>query len=201
MSILDILQGQLSGNNLRQMSEAVGTDEKTTNAAIAAALPTLLGALARNSAEPRGAESLHNALNKDHDGSIFDNLGSLLGGGGNSGPGAAILGHIFGGRQNRVENGLSQTTGIDKGSMTKLMVMLAPMVLGALGKQQREKKLDASGLAGLLGQERQKVETHAPNEMGFLNKLLDTDGDGDVDMADLASKGMGLLGGLLGGKR
>ena len=81
------------------------------------------------------------------------------------------------------------------------MVMLAPMVLGALGKQQREKKLDASGLAGMLGQERQKVESHAPSEMGILNNLLDADGDGDVDMADLASKGMGLLGGLFGGKR
>ena len=200
MSILEILQSQLGGNNLSKMSQSLGADEKTTSNAISAALPTLLGALARNSASPKGAESLHSALNNDHDGSILDNLGGLLGGS-ESGAGSAILGHIFGGQQGRVERGLSQSSGIDAGGISKLMAMLAPMVMGALGQQQKKGGLDAGGLAGLLGQERKNVEAQAPSQMGMLNSLLDADGDGDVDMADLASKGMGLLGGLLGGKR
>ena len=74
------------------------------------------------------------------------------------------------------------------------------MVLGALGRQQRQANLDAGGLAGLLGQERQQIEREQPQAMGLLGTMLDTDGDGDVDLGDLAKHGKGLLGKFLGGR-
>ncbi len=36
--------------------------------------------------------------------------------------------------------------------------------------------------------------------MGALGRLLDADGDGDVDAGDIARHGFGLLGRLFGGK-
>jgi hypothetical protein len=60
--------------------------------------------------------------------------------------------------------------------------------------------MDANGLAGFLGGERADVERQAPREMGLLGQLLDTDGDGDVDMSDIAKHGAGTLGKLLGGR-
>ena len=76
--LFDLLAQQLQGSNLSQISRQLGTDEKTTSSAISAALPILVGALARNSSGTSGARSLAGALQRDHDGSILDNLGSFL---------------------------------------------------------------------------------------------------------------------------
>lgn len=203
-SLLETLCGQLGGDNLRQLSQALGTDEKQTGEAVSAALPTLLGALARNASTESGAESLSGALQKDHDGSALQNLAGLFGGGSSgggaqSGAGAGILRHVLGGRQPRVEQGISKASGMDTAQVGQLMTMLAPIVMAQLGKQQREKNLDSHGLASLLGQERQSLEK-APEAAGLLGSLLDADGDGDVDMSDIAKQGVGMLGKFLRGK-
>jgi hypothetical protein len=88
---------------------------------------------------------------------------------------------------------------MDKNSMGKLLTMLAPVVLGAIGKQQQEGKLDSGSLSRMLNQERQEIERKEPKAAGLLGSLLDTDGDGDVDMGDLAKHGAGMLGKLFKG--
>jgi hypothetical protein len=80
--------------------------------------------------------------------------------------------------------------------MGKLMSMVAPMVMGALGKQRKQNGLAASEVAGLLGQERDALQKRQPQAMGALASLLDSDGDVDVDMGDIAKHGMGLIGKL-----
>jgi len=198
-SLLDMLSSQLGGSALQQISGKIGADERQTGNAVATALPMLLSALARNSSKPEGAQALSNALTKDHDGSLLDNLGGFLDRP-ETGPGDGILRHVLGARRQGVERGLSKATGMDAGSIGKLLVTLAPVVMGAIGKTQRQNRLDASGLAGLLGSERAEAERQAPREMGLLGQLLDTDGDGDVDMSDIAKHGVGALGKLLGGR-
>jgi hypothetical protein len=198
-SIMETLVQSLGGGGLSKLSRSLGTDEKTTESALGAALPVLLGALSKNASDPRGAESLHRALAKDHDGSALDNIGALLDDP-SSGPGAGILRHVLGGKQAAVESGIGRASGLDQGSVGKMLAAVAPMVLGALGRQQRQANLDAGGLAGLLGQERQQIEREQPQAMGLLGTMLDTDGDGDVDLGDLAKHGKGLLGKFLGGR-
>ena len=67
MALLDMLQQQLRGNTLTQISQQLGADEGTTANAVALALPMLLGGLARNAATDTGAASLDQALNRDQD--------------------------------------------------------------------------------------------------------------------------------------
>jgi len=198
-SLLDLIGSQLSGSTLRQMSGQLGTDQARTQSAISAALPTLVSALARNTSRPEGAQALHQALERDHDGSILDNLGALFGNP-QGGDGDGILGHVFGERRQRVETGLSKSTGLDPAAISKLLVMLAPVVLGALGKAQRSRDMNSSGLSEFLNGERREVEKKAPAEMGMLGQLLDADNDGDVDFDDLAKRGLGALSGLFGGR-
>jgi hypothetical protein len=192
-SLFEMLTQQLGGNTLKQISRQLGSDEETTGAATGAALTTLLGALSRNASNEDGARSLHRALEKDHDGSVLDNLGSFLGKP-ESGPGDGILRHVLGSRRRRVENGLSKSTGLDAGSVGKLLTILAPVVMGALGKTQRQQGLDVGALSGLLGQQRTEIERAEPKASGLMGMLLDTDGDGDVDLGDIAKHGAGLLG-------
>jgi hypothetical protein len=197
--MLQLLMQTMGGNTLGQLSRQIGADEGATAKAISGALPILLGALDRNTDKPGGADALFGALSRDHDGSILDNIGGFLGGAQTS-PGDKILGHILGGKRQAVETGLSRSSGLDMGTIAKLLPLLAPIVMGFLGKQQRQRGLDAQGLSGLLTGERKAAEQKAPDMMGVLGNLLDTDNDGQV-VDDVVKIGSSLLGGLLGGPR
>ena len=108
---------------------------------------------------------------------------------------------MLGGKQQTVEKSLAKSSGLDMGSVAKLLPILAPMVMGALGKKQRQEGLDVSGLSNMLGTERKEIEKAMP-QMGMVGQFLDTDGDGDLDLGDMASlaKSTGLLGKLFGNR-
>lgn len=198
-SLIEMIFQQIGGNNVKEIGRKVGTDEHSASNLISAALPLLVGALARNSSGEEGADALSRALSNDHDGSILDNLSDFLGRS-ETEAGDGILRHVLGDRRKTVETGLSRSSGADIQSVGKVMALLAPIVMGALGKTQRENNLDAKSLSGYLGQERAELERSDPQAMGALGRLLDADGDGDVDAGDIARHGFGLLGRLFGGK-
>jgi hypothetical protein len=187
MSLLDMLQQRLGGDAVNQISSRLGTDPANTRTAIAAALPMLVGALARNAQDPGKAGALANALGR-HDGSVLDDVAGYLGRG-DTGDGDGILGHVLGGKKETVQTGLGQAAGLDPAKAGTLLAMLAPLVMGALGKAQREKGLDTGGLAGMLGSEQQRAADAAPGVMGMLSSFLDRDHDGSV---------MDDIGGMLG---
>lgn len=195
-SMMEALAGQLSGDAVGQISRQLGINEDQASQAISGALPMLFGALARNSQSADGLSALSGALDRDHDGSVLDDLAGFLG---NSRAhditGGGILRHVLGSQQSNVESSLGRATGLDSRSVSKLLMMLAPLVLGALGKQRRSSGLDNAGLADLLGGEQKRAEEQNPN-MGLLGSLLDRDGDGDM-MDDIAKAGVGFLGSIL----
>jgi hypothetical protein len=171
-----ILQ-QLGGNALQQISGQIGADEQSTGNALSAAVPLLLSALTRNASSEDGAQALHSAISQDHDGSILDNIGSLIGNPA-LGNGLGILSHVLGGQQGQVTEGLSQSTGLDSNQIGQILQIAAPLVLGALGQQQRTQGLDASGLAGLLMGQQQQAQQAAPGLMGIVSNLLDSNHNG-----------------------
>ena len=197
--LLEMLAQAMGGPTLGTISRQIGADEDSTAKAVSAALPILVGAMDRNSDKPGGAESLFNALGRDHDGSILDDIGGFLGGA-QSGPGDAILGHVLGGKRKSVESGLSRMSGLDLGSIAKLLPILAPIVMGMLGRTQRQKGFDAGGLSEFLTGERKRAASRNPAAVDILGDLLDTDNDGQV-VDDVVKLGTSLLGGLLGPKR
>lgn len=199
MSLVNVLMEQLSGGTARQIGRQLGVDDSVASKAIAGALPMVLGGLARNAQQQGGADALLGALDRDHDGSVLDDVAGFLG----KRPDRqddGILGHVFGNRRSAVESTLGQASGLGGAKAGQLMAMLAPLVMGALSKQRQSQGLDASGLAAMLGQEQQRAGGSAGQTMGMIGKLLDRDGDGDIK-DDVAKLGAGLLGSLLGGKR
>jgi hypothetical protein len=74
--------------------------------------------------------------------------------------------------------------------------MLAPMVMGALGKAKQSGNLSVGGLQDMLAQEQQSIQKRQPKQLGMIENMLDSDGDGDVDMGDILKKGSGLLSGF-----
>ena len=204
-SLTDELLSQLQGAPLQQIAEQLGTNPSQAQSAVAAALPMLLGALGRNAAQPQGAADLFGALQRDHvgraagGGGLGDLLGSVLGGMGGGGvgasaDGASILGHIFGGNQQRAEAGLGQATGLGANA-GQLLQILAPIVMAFLAQRTQAGGMDAGGLGAVLGREHAQVRQQGGVGGDLLGSLLDQDGDGQVGLGDLIKIGGGLLGG------
>lgn len=187
-NILDSLMPLLDGANVQQISRQLGVGEAQAGTAITAALPLLVGALQRETASPAGLDSLAGALDRDHDGSVLDDIGGFLGSGGSAAAGAGILGHLLGGRQGNVAASLGKSTGLQSGQILQLLTMLAPLVMGALGKAKRQGPSGAGGLADILGGATRQVDQQAPDLMSSLGRMLDTDGDGSAidDVAKIA---------------
>jgi hypothetical protein len=218
-TLLQGLEAQFDERTVRSIAQQLGVAPQQADGAIAAALPLLLGALGRNASETQGARSLHRALERDHAsvdlGDLLGGLGGLLGGqagGGRAGAGRAggglgdllgggageaILGHIFGRRNDRASDGLGRSTGLGSVDARRLMQILAPIVMAYLAKRMTQQRMDPGQLGDVLGREREQIKDRGGLGGGLLGAVLDRDGDGDTDFADL----IGLGGSLLGGPR
>ncbi len=194
-NLLNVIAQQLSPAIVGQISNSLGINDGATKNVITSALPVIFSALNNNTNSHQGAESLHNALQRDHDGSIFDSLTDLVAAP-ERGHGSGILGHIFGNKQSSIERNISHATGVPPSGTAKILQILAPMVMGALGKQQRSQGLGIDDLSRVLTQSQGDFTREAPREMGAVARLLDADGDGKI-IDDVAGIGMKLLGSFL----
>jgi hypothetical protein len=195
-SILDELMRSLqSTGGIDQMSRSTGMEQGDVTKVLSGALPALMAGLSRSAARTDGATGLLAVLDRDHDGSVMDDVAGYLAGAGAAAAGTGILRHTLGERQGRVETALSRSTGVDQGSVSQILAMAAPLVLGYLGRQRQNQNLDAAGLLGLLDREQQVVQQRSPQAANMLNQLLDADGDGSI-MDEVAEMGSSLLGSL-----
>jgi hypothetical protein len=212
--LLDLLGGGLDRRSLESLGDQIGAPPEQTGRAVQAALPLLLGALQRNAADPRGASALAGALERDHDGSVLDDVAGFFGQRA-TGSDLRSLEHIFGGRRAPVTNAVSKASGLDGSQVLQLLAQLAPLVLGALARARssaspssRTEAASGGGLGDLLGGALGRMQGSNPGLGGLLGGLLDADGDGSI-ADDLLEKGLGggggglgdLLGGVLGGRR
>ncbi|GJM32178.1 MAG: hypothetical protein DHS20C18_11790 [Saprospiraceae bacterium] len=205
MDLMNLLQGQISDNLVEQLSQQLGgADKQQTAAATSGIMTTLMGALAKNAASPEGAQSLNNALERDHDGSILNDVMGMLGGNTQTSNskmlnGSGIVKHILGDRQGGAVNMISQMSGLDSSQTGSLMTMLAPVIMGALGQTKRQQGLDVGGIASLLSGTVQSQQAKNPT-MGLVTSFLDSDGDGSI-VDDVAGMGLKFLGGLFKGRK
>ena len=193
MDFTNLIQGAMGQQIVGSAAKQLGINESQAQTAVAAAVPFLLSALNKN-AQGGGAEGISNALNQ-HDGSILDNLSGFLGQGGNQQDGLGILGHVLGNKQQNVESAISKESGLNMGQVTQILVLVAPIVMGYLGKQKQTEGLDSNGIAGLLGGlvgGSNTTSNQGGINLGGFEKLLDQDGDGQLGIGDA----MGLLGGF-----
>ena len=221
-AIMDVIRSYLDPDTLDGLGRRVGADPSTVQRVASMVLPMLVGGLSRNvngSAQERS--SLNAALERDHDGSLLDGLGSLLRGDGSGGGlgglagafgsllrgggdqaaspratnGDGILRHVLGDRREAVEEGTARASGLDRGTVGTLLLALAPVLMSALGKVKRERHLDEEGVARLVESERLDLEHATPQAgEGDLRRLFEKASSGE-DVASWADR----LGSALGG--
>ncbi len=198
-SILDLLGGHLTPDTMNQMGSQLGLGQDQLAKALPSAIAVLTGGLARNAQQEGGASALAAALDRDHDGSLLDDVAGYLGNPA-AGNGAGILRHVLGGEASNAEVALGRASGIDAGQAGNLLKMLAPMLLGALGKAKRQNNFGAADLGNMLGREGRQMKSAMPSGLGGLAaSFLDSDGDGDIK-DDMMRMGAGLLGKMFKGR-
>jgi hypothetical protein len=184
-TILDSLVSNFSPDVVGDIGKALGADASAVAKGIGAVGPLLLSGMTRQAAQPGGAESLMKLL-PEGGGGLLGNLGSLLSGltGGKSGessPAAAVLGPGV----NAIGGALTRALGFN---VTPLLAMAAPALLGALSKAVKSDKLDAAGLASMLGHERDAFASNPANKetVALVTSAMAT---GDKAAATIAAYG------------
>ena len=185
-NLLDTLKDQIGDDVFSQAGHFLDAESYGVKSAMGAAIPSILGSMITKSSTTEGANGLMDMINDDgHDGSIFGNLGELLGGGdatnGFLNSGSSILKTLMGNKLGAVVDVISSVSGLKKGTSSSIMSMAAPIVMGMVGKWVKEKALDAVGLGKFLSDQSQSVASAIPSGMGSLLGFS----------MDSASKGLG----------
>jgi len=207
--ILELLNSDLGKQLVNGASRETHQPEDKTAQVVQMALPLLMGAMKRNASTPEGAAGLMGALDKKHDGSLLDNLGSFFEGGVSEEQkidSLGILGHVLGGSQDNVVGALSKKSGMDSNSVMKILQVAAPIILAYLGKEKRQQNVSSpNAIEGLLGGMLGGGRKQQRKQQSMIEMLLDGDNDGSVvdDIAGMVlggnkKKGGSLLGGLFG---
>lgn len=183
--LFDMLQSQVGESLVGALTKQMGgaSPQQTSNG-VQGAMSILMGALAKNAQKPGGASALGAALDRDHDGSILDDLGGFLGGTSpinntRAANGEGILGHILGSDKSGAIDMLTQMSGLNQNQSGSLLAKLAPIVLGMLGKQKKSQGLDMSALSNILNTSAGTARQRAPKP-DLLTSFLDRDGDGSI---------------------
>ncbi|MBP3839537.1 MAG: DUF937 domain-containing protein [Chryseobacterium sp.] len=172
MNLIDLITGNAGNQVASQAENKFGINKNQIIALLAVAAPLVISYLRKKSQEdPNEAEALNNALDKDHDGSILDNPAQVEA---RQQEGGSILDHIFGGQKSQVENQLSQNTGISMDKIGPVLAMLAPLIMGYIGKEKQSSGVNSGGglgdlLGGILGGAQNQAQAEPSNP---LNDIL-----------------------------
>ena len=157
-STLDLVQEHLGPQEIQQISQQLGTDPATTQQAVNAALPAIVGGLASTSQQPGGTSTIQQLL----------------------GSHGGILGQVLGHHQADVNQGVQQASGLDSDRTRKLLMILAPIVIGALAKRAMNHgaENDPGKLNDVIRQDatqaQQQVQAQGQKHVGgLLGKMLD----------------------------
>ncbi len=188
MDLQKIIQNYVGGMVAEKIGQKMGLSGNQAQTLAARIMLLLLGGMVKNATSSSdGAASLVGALTKDHDGSIFENIETLV-----SSPeqfkGAKILQHILGDKEVTLEKALAQEEGLEQEKVKGMMTMLAPLVMGALGKEQSKQSLGMGDFMEMF--DKQKAEQKKVQNP--LLGLLDSDGDGSM-ANDILGLGMDML--------
>ena len=157
--ILETVQQQLSGGALQQISQQMGLEPATTQRAVTAALPVVLGGMAKHASSPTAAAAIHQeADNHSTPADMTTVISNVLSGQGGAG---SILTTILGTNQQTVQNGVSKASGLDLQNAGKLVAIIAPFVLAAISNKKQVDGLQPTQVAGTLQEAQQTAQTQA----------------------------------------
>lgn len=189
MGLLDTIMGQGNNAAIGALAKQFGINPDQAAAVMKHITPALGAGVKKNTQSDDGLAALMGALGKGNHAQYLDNAAALLGKPETQTEGNAILGHLFGSKEvsREVAANAAAKTGVDVGTIKKMLPLAATMFMGGLGKQQQQGGLGGM-VAGLMGGKAPAPEPKQSRSM--LAGLLDQDGDGNMldDVLGMAKK-------------
>jgi hypothetical protein len=162
-SLIATISRLLTPDIIGKMAAAAGMDSATAQTAASAAVPAILGGFANLASKPGGARQLADAVAEQPAGLLASLASAMSGGVRLQEQGSNTLASLLGGGTlGSLVSAVSRFAGIGEGSVRSLMGMLAPVILGVLGREQRASGLDASGLARMLADQKDQIAAALP---------------------------------------
>ena len=198
MSLIDLITGSAGNQVASEAENKFGISKSQVIALLAVAAPLVISYLKNKSQDAKEAEALNSALDRDHDGSILNDPSQAIN---RQQEGNSILDHIFGGQKTTVENQLSQNTGISMDKIGPILGMLAPIIMGYIGKEKQAGGVTSGGgLGDLLGSILGSANTQAQGaSTNPINDILGSVLGGGSSSADSGNPLGNILGSILGG--
>jgi outer membrane protein OmpA-like peptidoglycan-associated protein len=177
-NILEMLSGGAGKELIGYASKMLGESQGGVESAVGSILPALMGGMMQKAASPQGAKDLLGLISGANvDSGIMGNLAGMLSGGANTtslmSTGASLLGSLLGGdKVGGLTSALASVAGIKPSSVTSLLGIATPLLLGTVKKLVGDQGLDAGGLANLLlGQkgflEKSNLDSRITGALGF----------------------------------
>jgi hypothetical protein len=158
----------LTPDLVAKIARSIGVDPGLAQKVVAAAVPAILASFGGLAAKPGGAEQLSNMLEQQHP-DMLAHITDAIGGSDQraiADTGSGLLSSLLGGGAlTALTSAVSAHAGIDQGSGKSILGLLAPMVMGALGQQQRGGALDANGIADLLSSQKDQITSAMPSSL------------------------------------
>ena len=197
MNLLDTILN--NGTAVSQIAQQLNLDSGDAQNAMKHMLPALTKGLTNNMKREGGLDGLLGALSSGAHQKYVDTP-DIIGQASSIQDGNAILGHILGSKDvsRNVAGHASQATGVDFGTLKKMLPMLATLVMGSLSKQSSNAGIfqqGGGGGGGLLGNLVGSVLNMGGGKQGggamdILGSFLDSDNDGSAldDILGMAKK-------------
>ena len=150
-NLLQSVKDLFNNDVITRLSSYVGENEATTQKAVDASLPLLGMGIFNKVKESGGADFLMNLVKGNSGGflqslsGMFDDNSSLIG------KGEGMLEGLFGNKINNISNAVSQYAGTSGSTATTILSVMAPVIMGVLGRHTDESNLTVGGLSNLLG--------------------------------------------------
>jgi hypothetical protein len=172
MNLVSIAMQFLTPDMIGRIASGLGLEKGLAGKAISAALPSILAGIVGSSAKPDGLKAISSALSNQDPG-LLGNLAGMLGGSNQSSlisNGSSLLSGLLGGSATGALAGaVAKYAGIGDGPAKSVIGMLAPVIMGTIGKQQQSAGLDAGGLAKMLLGQKDNIASAMPS--GFAQLL------------------------------
>lgn len=182
-NLLEQLGGMFTGDMVAQIGHLLGEGTPVVQKALPAGLSALVGAVSSRGASMGGASQILDLVRSGGFGeeTLSGMAASLAGGTETKGlleRGTSLVGSILGDKAGGVADWLSSLSGLGKGNAQSLLALLAPFVMGMIGKHVKEKGLGAGGLMGLLAGQGTFLQQAAPAGLAGLLGLSGFSGIG-----------------------
>jgi outer membrane protein OmpA-like peptidoglycan-associated protein len=168
MGLTDIFKSQVLTPFAARSGESESSVLRGFEASISAMVAGLASKLGQSGYTPEVLELINDPANDTH---LLENARGLVGGDAERqsvGLGTKLTSMLFGGRLSGITTTISNVAGLRTGTVSSLISLGAPLLLGLIGKRVREGGMDRSRLIAFMSQEAAGVREGLPPGVGNL---------------------------------